>query len=174
MTRKEAAVVFIITAVFGLIFMTIGGIVLASRFLDKKRCTYETTGIVSYLEERDSGERRNKVSYAPVFSYEYEGKQYTYSAKIASNPAPFKVGENVTVMVCPEDPTVVYIPEYTTDLWFGWIFAGIGAAVVLGGLIPMIVVFRRTKRPETVQEEIAQYMSGESSGYGSELDELNK
>ena len=153
--------------VFGLIFAAIGGALLAGRFGEKSRCTFETKGVVTDIVRIESESADNRsITYAPVFTYVYEGEEYTYQSSTSSSSPSFRKGETVTVMVNPADPIEVYIPDDNASWVLLWVFAGVGAAVALCALAAIVVILiksRRARSPLTLEDELKQYRTG--SGY---------
>ncbi len=77
-------------------------------------------------------------SYTPIVSYEWEGVFYEARGQVASNPPAFEIGEEVNVLVNPNDPSAAVIDSFV-ERWLivlilgfmGLIFSSIGLGAVL-------------------------------------------
>ena len=82
--RNAKAPIFfaMLIPLFGLVFLIVGAVVTGKMAANKKVCTFETTAAVIDLERRESTDDDGDtvINYAPVYSYEYEGKSYNNSA----------------------------------------------------------------------------------------------
>lgn len=121
----------------GLISLVVGIVLLSGRSAEKKRCTEPVPAVVVDFEKRHS---EHRIKYAPVFEYEYGGKKYTRVSRVASKKPDYSRGDKTTLMIDPNDPTVVYMQDdamkniITICLVFGIIFStfgGIGIKITL-------------------------------------------
>lgn len=72
----------------------------------RERCTAETTGTVSALRERHDDDG---TLWSPVFVYTVGGSEYELKSGIWSRPAKFHVGDAVTVLYDPFEPSHAYM-----------------------------------------------------------------
>ncbi len=166
-TTKALLIVGLIFAVLGIVFSVIGGAVLYSSKQSEKNCTFETKGtVVELVEKRSRNKHGTSTTYAPVFEYEYNGKVYKYESKLATSPKPFEVGDKVTVMVDPDDPKEIYVPEYKTVRIFSYVFLGVGGGLFIAGII-LLFVFLKKRRTQEL-DEIAAYNSGYSASFNDQ------
>ena len=97
----------------------------------KKECTYKTTAVVSDIKESSSSD---SDTYAPVYTYEYDGKEYTVSSNVYSSKLKMHKGDTVEFYVKPSDPKTYYCPKETSGKFFGIIlFAVSGLCLLITG-----------------------------------------
>ena len=120
----------------GLAFTFIGTLQVCSIIKSKKVCTELVEGFVlDFKSERaDSSDPNSSLVYAPVFSYTYEGREYTYSGSSYSDKGKLNRGQDVHVYVDPDDPYNIYVPEYTVEKKNAILFIIIGLAVSGGAI----------------------------------------
>jgi tetrahydromethanopterin S-methyltransferase subunit G len=132
----------------GLIFMSIGMVLLvvAGYFVydhqQFEKTAVTVTGTVvdfhSYVSNNDNS---STTMYSPIFEYEYEGKKYTHVSTSGSNVKEYDVGEQLDILVNPENPADVLVNSFM-EKWFvpallgflGTMFTGLGyvAFAVMG------------------------------------------
>lgn len=61
----------------------------------------------------------------PIVEYDVQGKQFTVEGAVSSSPPAYSVGEEVTVLYRPDDPSVARINSFTEC----WLFPLRSAAV---------------------------------------------
>lgn len=71
-----------------------------------------TTGTVVRLEESSSSEGGCCV-YSPVIEFEVNGQTVSFEGDTASDPPAYEVGEEVSVLYDPKDPTTAQINKWT-------------------------------------------------------------
>lgn len=140
--RKEAPLAgYIAMIVVGLLFFLFGTFMLNS-YGNKSKCTEQVTAkVVKMVEHRSSGTGRHKTNsttYAPVFKYEYDGKEYSYISTVATNPPEFSAGERVTIWVNPNAPNKIYYKPGFTSVMLSVLFRIIGGALSIGGVVLLI------------------------------------
>ncbi|MCR5600056.1 MAG: DUF3592 domain-containing protein [Ruminococcus sp.] len=122
----------------GIIMLIIGTSSLISYYHAKGNCTELVTGVIESLdkwEHHDSDEGgRDSVSYAPIYSYTYNGKPYISKESAYSSKVEFSVGESVDIYVDPADPTTIFVPAYENRKSTAISFA------VTGGIITLLFV----------------------------------
>ena len=92
----------------------------------------------------DSYHPSGKSPY-PVFSYVYEGEEYTVESRMAINPPPFEVGEEITIYVNPQKPTDIVTP--LANKMFIYLGIGIIVASVLALCILVLHPILEAKYP---------------------------
>lgn len=78
-------------------------------------------------------------TYAPIVSYVVDNKEYTYSSSNSSDPPAFEIGEAVTVLYNPMQPSEARINTFF-ELW------GLAAILALSGVVVGIVIIYFTVR----------------------------
>jgi hypothetical protein len=98
--KKALPVHFIL--VFGLIF---GGLYWAYSTSEFERQAHKTIGTITSMKKSTSHtEGRVSYTYAPVVSYNIDGKKYTHTSKVSSSNPTHKTGETLTVLYDPQNP----------------------------------------------------------------------
>jgi hypothetical protein len=94
--------------------------------------------VVELREVRDADD--GSSTWRPVVSFTAgDDRKVTFASSFSSNPAPYDVGETVTVLYLPDEPEGARIQGFGS-LWLGplvlgglgLVFAGIGGGIVLG------------------------------------------
>ena len=86
-----------------------GGILFSSRSSKvKKQCTYKTTAVVSDIKENSDSDG---TTYAPVYTYSYNGDEHTVTRKYYSSNMKLNVGDEVEFYLDPNDPETYYCPS---------------------------------------------------------------
>lgn len=133
----------------GSIFMVLGSIMLSvvvyitySNYQFSKRAI-PVRGIVLeynsyYSTDSDGG---GSTMFTPTFEYSYNGRKYTYTSNTSSSSKEYNEGDEVEVLVDPDDPDSVLVNAFW-ERWFlvvllgfmGSMFTGLGymAYAVLG------------------------------------------
>lgn len=97
----------------------------------KKECTYETTAIVTDIVSSSS----DSNTYAPVYSYTYEGQDYTAQSRVYSSNLKMHEGDEVKFYVNPDDPQTYYCPQETSGKTFAIIlFVISGICLIVSAL----------------------------------------
>lgn len=137
---------------FGSIIMVIVGIafIFASSFITKQnaalkeRCTARVEATVTGFARSESSDKSssNSSSVTPIFEYDYNGKTYSSNASTYSSTFKdtFKVGNQYTIYVDPNDPVELYSEDISSsDGTFLTIFRWIGIAVIVIGIITFVI-----------------------------------
>jgi hypothetical protein len=105
-----------------LLFSAAGLFIHEQNFLKK---AHMATGKVIELGRSVSSSKSSKsVSYYPVVSFNTaEGKPFTFSSSLSSNPPSYSVGEEVTVYYLPENPQEAEIKGFFSQ-WLAVIISG--------------------------------------------------
>lgn len=137
--------------VMGIVFFLFGTFMLSS-YGNKSSCTEQVIAeVVKMVEHRSTGTGRHKMSgttYAPVFKYEYDGKEYSYISNVAANPPEYSAGERVTIWVNPNNPNKIYYKPGGTSVLLSVVFRIVGGALAVGGMVLLIKRKVKTKPPE--------------------------
>lgn len=125
--------------IVGALFFFIGSFLIKS-YGDKDKCTEPVSAVVTENVEHKSSSRkhRRKITYAPVFEYEYNGKAYTYKSNIYSKPAEYSVGEKTTIYVNPNAPEKVYYKPKGSAVVMNVVFKVVGVGVAVGGVAMLV------------------------------------
>ena len=123
-----SAVILVIVAIATLI----GGILFFQHdTMLKKQCIYKTTAIVSDIKKNSSSD---SDTYAPVYSYEYDDREYTAVSSVYSSSLNVRRGDKVEFYLDPDDPQTYYCPKETSGKFFGvilFIFSGVCIAMMV-------------------------------------------
>jgi hypothetical protein len=89
----------------------------------------------------------NGINYAPRFTFKAEdGRTYTVTSSLASNPPEFEIGQEVSVRYVETKPASATIDSFG-QLWiFSIVFAGLGAFFTGAGYL-LFRYERRSSRP---------------------------
>jgi hypothetical protein len=102
-------------------------------------------GTVVSMREVDATDNSG-VTYAPVISYNVDGRSYTYESSNSSDPPAFEVGEKVAILYRPNAPDDVKIDAWS-DLWMLPVMLGAGGLVVaIVSLVMMVSSIRQRRR----------------------------
>lgn len=137
--------------VAGILFFLFGTIMLGA-YGSKIKCTEPISAtVVKNLEirkVRSSKGKVHRITYTPIFEYEYDGKEYSYISKISSNPPEYSAGEQVTIWVNPNDPNKIYYKPKGASLLISVVFRIIGGGLAIGGIIALIVRKAKPLKPK--------------------------
>ncbi len=104
------------------------------RFRYVRKHYVELSAVCVNVEESqsyDSDADRYTTIYKPIWSYTYNGIQYTSTLGASASFLNMPVGTEKTIYICPEKPEKIYVPYQKLTL-FLVIF---GAAFVFAGMI---------------------------------------
>ena len=120
------------------------------RTIRKGKCTETVTAVVvdEVITHSRSRHGRGKhttahystVSYyhAPVFSYSYNGVEYTVTSNEGSDPPRYKIGDSTELMIDPSNPEYFYDPSSNVTLVLSIVFGAIG--VVSSGISLVLIL----------------------------------
>lgn len=138
---------YVAMVVMGTLFFLFGTFML-NAYGNKSKCTEQVTAeVVKMTEHRSKSTGRHRghsTTYAPVFKYEYDGKEYSYISTVATNPPEFSVGERVTIWVDPNSPNKIYYKPGGTSVMLSVLFRIIGGALSIGGVV--LLIKRKAKK----------------------------
>ncbi|MBR4363051.1 MAG: DUF3592 domain-containing protein [Ruminococcus sp.] len=140
----------------GLAFVFVGSLQMYSAHKDKKVCTVRTDGVVSDFDSThsDPSDPSSSLVYAPVFTYTFEGREYTYHGQSYSDKGSLFVGKKVSVYVDTDDPMTIYVPDYKVERKNAILFIIVGLALS-GGFIGYC--FYKRYRIRKDYEELINY-----------------
>lgn len=129
----------------GIITFSIGG--------NNKLCTESVTATVIDSIQSDPARNRHrsnidkhKYTYTPVYSYTYNGREYSVESSNSTRPAKYDVGDKALIMVNPENPAEIYEPEFKEISMKSIIFIIIGVCGFLACIADIICLIRVNKR----------------------------
>lgn len=151
--KGSKLILLIIPAIFafvGLCFLAFGIVMTIIPKNQEKKCTEEVTAVVVDMDEIKSTHRTKKrhyttTTYAPVYRYEYNGKEYTKKSNVSSSNPKFTEGDKVKIMLDPNDPTKFYVPDDNTMSILSTIFLSIGGVFVLVSIIVTVLILKKKK-----------------------------
>lgn len=112
---------FVYVVVLGIAAVFIGIGILLGRIPDLayKNCTEEVQAIVTDNVKKDD-------TYSPEFTFEYNGKKYTVVSNASTNPPMFSEGEEVNILIDPENPERIHPPMDKIFSFLKLIFCAVG------------------------------------------------
>lgn len=94
--------------------------------------------VIDYQEYRKDG----STTYSCVYEYEYAGKSYKITSSTSSTHPAFNIGEEVEILVDPENPSKILINSFVEE-WLGiLILAGMGIMFSVLGMV-FLMIFRK-------------------------------
>ena len=140
--------VFVFLAIFFAVFI-ISGIVMIKSYKHKQEvCTVKVEAVVienkkvTHRSKTKNGHRRTTTTYAPVYSYTYNGTDYTQKSSVSANPPVFNVGDRVELYLNPSNPQEIFVPRDKTLYYLGLGFS-VGGFVI--GVLVMIALIKQSK-----------------------------
>ena len=135
-TFNKQIIVPLIFTLFGLLFFIIGsGLTMRQRSLEQQGT--EAQGVVIDLEENYDGDGS---TYKPVVQFKTrDGKSVEFASSYSSYPPAYDIGENVTVVYPPENPSEAIIKGdgqilHIIFMLLGGIVASVGFFLILVGI----------------------------------------
>ena len=80
----------------------------------------------------------------PVIEYEFQGEIHTHYSTVSSDPPSYHIGEEVSILVDPDDPSHVIVDTFMERWFLITLFGGLGMLFFLMG-IGVIALFRKIK-----------------------------
>jgi len=97
-----------------------------------------TQGMIVDLEARSGTE--GGTTYAPVYRFtDEQGAEHTVTSRLATNPNPYEVGDTVSVLYPPEEPSKARLDRFG-EMWLWATIVGVIAAIPLGLVVVLVVV----------------------------------
>lgn len=130
-TGKTSFIIIFFTIVC-VILMIVGIALFVSPIVKKGRCTETVTAVVvdeiiTHSDRKDGNGYRTVSDYhSPVFSYNYNGREYTVKSNEGSDPPRYNIGDSTELMIDPSDPEYFYDPSSHVALVLGVIFGSLG------------------------------------------------
>lgn len=129
---KSRQIVTLFLLVFGTIFVAIGLATCCESYWFVRHSVSAQGNVIELrLVTQTDSDGQESTGYAPVFTFiAQNGNPYTAISRSNSNPPQYKVGDSITVLYEPDNPSRARIDSFL-DLWFlPVIFGGIGAAFI--------------------------------------------
>ncbi len=146
---KRTIFTFSLFILFGLIFTGLGYFILAHSQNIKNVCSEEVVAICTDFEStytnNATNARAKKLTYTPVFSYTYNGKDYvswanTYNKSFRRD---FVINEEYTIFINPDNPKQFFNETINGQTKFlGFIFMGVGIFEIVLTIIILIIVLK--------------------------------
>ena len=131
----------------GLVFFILGMVQVGLLIKSKHDCTVLVKGRVDSFDVSTSmSDEDSSPSYAPVFSYEYNGEELFYEGDTYSDKGRLYVGQEVDVYVDPDKPDHVYVPAYKAKKSAPIVFIIIGLILSVGPVVYSINDYRSVER----------------------------
>ncbi|MBP5581371.1 MAG: DUF3592 domain-containing protein [Ruminococcus sp.] len=140
--RLMSSALFILA---GLVFFIMGCIQTGSLIKAKHDCTVLVEGKVDSFNSTRSDED-SSPSYAPVFSYEYNGVKHIYAGNTYSGKGKLYVGQAVDIYVDPDKTDHVYVPAYKAKKSAPIAFIIIGLLLSAGPVLYSLNEYRSVER----------------------------
>ena len=110
----------------------------------KERCTESVTSTVisntkSLYAKKGRYKKEKIYKYAPVYTYVYNGQEYTVESEHSTRPAKYDVGDAAVIMVNPENPAEIYEPEFINIRVKAVIFVVVGGIGIISALCVIVV-----------------------------------
>jgi hypothetical protein len=147
--------------VISAILSTVGvGMLLGSFFIYNNTSNFiagasEAKGKVIALDRSrsNSGSGSSSTTYRPVVEFTSgTGKRIEFTSNVGSSPPSYRVGEPVTVLYNPADPSSARIKSFV-QLWFGFLIVFLlGLVFAVVGFTIIIVQSRGRKRAEWLHQ----------------------
>ncbi len=135
------------------------GTVFIIQGIPKKRYSEEVKAVVvaneKYESHQKSKKNKDSKACAPVFSYEYNGKEYNVTGSSYKYPPEYEVGDKVTIKIDPDDPEKISVPADKKNVIIGIIMD----ACAIGAVIFTIRRNRKLKAQlsEAIDEAMVEY-----------------
>ncbi len=118
--------------IVGLLVAVVGGY-LVWDFRQFRTMAITISGIVTGYKARRSHSRnsRSQETYAPIIQYRYGGEDHEFTARVSSSSTKYAIGEEVPVLISPEDPSDARLDSNMTTI-LGTLFFVIGMGCSIG------------------------------------------
>lgn len=119
----------------------------------KERCTESVQAIVDGY--KSSSSRHNdgtySMSYFPVFSYTFDGMEYTKQSNYGSGEPKYSKGDVVEIKVNPTDATEFFDPSDRSDIVYN-VLIGVGMFLILIIVVVSFCVYLINKRRKELED----------------------
>ena len=130
---------------FAVIFGSVGILVGSSQKKKRACCTQTVDAVVTENVRASSGVRtsnhRHHRTYAPVFEYEFEGRQFRVKSMYSSYPPRFSEGEHTKLMIDPDDPEKIYMSGGAASI-ITIVFTALGVLFLLIALLILVLTIK--------------------------------
>lgn len=131
MQRREKDGASIVIIAIAILFIAIPVCSIVSRVSERSKCSVHMTGVV--IENIEKEDSEDGTSYIPVIKYTYKDKEYKKRGDIENSLPMFKVGDEVEILVNPNNPSQMLIDLENIYSWIIMIvFIIIGVALGYG------------------------------------------
>jgi hypothetical protein len=90
--------------------------------------------------------KKGKITFAPVFRYEFQDQSYTVKSNTSSNPAIYDVGDQATLTIDRKDPNH-FITDSFSDRWLIPLITGMfGLLFIATGIYTIWAAARRRRQ----------------------------
>ena len=120
----------------GVLFLSFGVIIMLMESGKRKNCTYGLVAtVVDNVVCRDSNRIDNfRRTYAPVFWFEYNGRTYQVRSNVSTNVPRYKLGQQVSLKINPDDPYQVRELDNNLGVIVGASMLGVGVVGLVAGI----------------------------------------
>ncbi len=150
---KKHPLLFLIPAAIGLFFVAFGLYILHEDKQKAARCSETVPGTV--LEMLESVGYSGTL-YVPVFAYSYDGTDYWQENSNYTYPPRFSGGEELVIMLNPDDPDEYFVPGDKANTTMARIFIILGL-VLAGSFIFFIAQLCLKKKTEDASTELNKW-----------------
>ena len=169
-TKGKGIATFIILIV-AIVFIIVGKVVLGAEESKSERCTEVVNAtVIDFAESTSTDDDGDEtITYTPVFSYEYNNKEYESHMNTYSSDADdkFEYNKDYTIRINPSNPEEIYVEEMaavakllgTIFKIIGWVLLGIMVLALLTKLVKLLILggalgiaAKQTKEFEKQQE----------------------
>ena len=157
-TNKKAVKFVLIASM--MVFLIVGIILVCSglwfKNYDKgvkERCTESVQAVVDGYQSSSSShsDGTSSTSYFPVFSYTYDGRDYTKQSNYGSGETKYSKGDVVEIMVNPNNATEFFNPSDRSDIVYN-VLMGIGLTFILIVVVVSFGVYLINKRRKELED----------------------
>lgn len=104
--------IFVALPIFvGLVFFILGIYLSVSSFKYKIICKEPVDAIVVEIVQNKTESHSDEATFAPVYSFNYNGKSYEVVSNVFQSPCPVKVGDSLELFINADNPYQIYDPE---------------------------------------------------------------
>lgn len=123
----------------GLIFMSLGILMLAFGFYffyDNYQFAKRAVPVVGHVVDYDSyystdDDGGGSTMYTPIYEYTYQGNKKTHASSVSSSGRDFDIGEEVEILVDPDDPNEILVNTFW-DRYFAVVILGFLGSLFTG------------------------------------------
>lgn len=157
MNKKSSKIVLIAAMI---VFLIVGVVFVCSGLWFKNydegmkdRCTESVQAIVD--DYKSSSSRNNdgtySICYFPVFSYTFDGMEYTKQSNYGSGEHKYSKGDVVEIKVNPNDATEFFNPSDRSDIVYN-VLIGVGMFLILIIVVVLFGVYLIGQRKKELED----------------------